>query len=75
MSVIGERQVIIASRFIIIVENLFPVTIAKLVVVARFIEEHRPTISPTMVLVTEAATKSIGNIIIIVVTLALELLG
>ncbi|KAA6357812.1 MAG: hypothetical protein EZS28_046663 [Streblomastix strix] len=71
----GERQVVIASRLKVIVVNVFPVTVAKLAIIAvRFINVPRSTVSPTMALVPRVATGSIVNTVI-AIKLVLELLG
>ncbi|KAA6387879.1 MAG: hypothetical protein EZS28_016595 [Streblomastix strix] len=71
----GERQVVIAGRLKVTVTNVLPVQVVRLVIIAQFIGVSGPTVSPTMVLVIGAATKSIANIVITVITLALELFG
>ncbi|KAA6367887.1 MAG: hypothetical protein EZS28_036588 [Streblomastix strix] len=69
-----EGQVVVASKLKVTITNILQVKVVRLVIVIQFIDVFRPTVSPTVALVSEIAT---GSVVIIstVIILVLELQG
>ncbi|KAA6338082.1 MAG: hypothetical protein EZS28_052731, partial [Streblomastix strix] len=59
-----EGQVVVASKPNVTVTNVLPVKVVRLAIIAQLIGVSRPTVSPTIALVTGAVTGSVANIVI-----------
>ncbi|KAA6395763.1 MAG: hypothetical protein EZS28_008709 [Streblomastix strix] len=62
-----EGQMVVASKPKVTVANVLPVVVSRLAIVAQFIDVSRPTVYPTMALVTVAATGSVANTTIVII--------
>ncbi|KAA6381151.1 MAG: hypothetical protein EZS28_023324 [Streblomastix strix] len=68
-----EGQVVVASQPKVTVTNVLHVTMAKLDVVAQFIDVSKLIVGPSMALVTGAAIGSAVNIIIAIIIVSILL--